>query len=34
MTIDIPEDLALRLEALAKRNDVEVGELLCDLLER
>jgi len=32
MTIDIPEDVALRLEALAKRNDVEVGELLCDLL--
>lgn len=34
MTIDIPEDLALRLEELAKRNDVEVGELLRDLLER
>ncbi|MDE2777873.1 MAG: hypothetical protein OXI77_18250 [Chloroflexota bacterium] len=34
MTIDIPEDVALQLEELAKRNDVEVGELLCDLLER
>jgi len=34
MTIDIPDDLALRFEELAKRNDVEVSELLCELLER
>ena len=34
MTIDIPEDIALRLEALAKRQDAEIGELLRDMLER
>ena len=34
MTIDIPEDIALRLEALAKRNDADIGELLRDMLER
>ncbi|MCY3917402.1 MAG: ribbon-helix-helix protein, CopG family [Chloroflexi bacterium] len=34
MTIDIPEDLALRLEELAKRNDADVGDLLRDLLAR
>ena len=34
MTIDIPEDIALRLEALAKRNDAEVADLLRDLLAR
>ena len=34
MTIDIPEDIALRLEALAKRNDADISELLRDFLER
>ncbi len=34
MTIDIPEDVALRLEEMAKRNDAEVADLLRDLLER
>jgi len=34
MTIDIPEDVALRLEELAKQDDTDIGELLCDLLER
>ncbi len=34
MTIDIPEDVALQLEKLAKRNDIEVGDLLRELLER
>ena len=34
MTIDIPEDIALRLEKLAKQNDAEVADLLRDLLER
>ena len=34
MTIDIPEDIALRLEALAKQNDADIGELLRELLAR
>lgn len=34
MTIDIPEDIALRLEALAKQNDADISDLLRDLLER
>ena len=34
MTIDIPQDVALRLEELAKRKDANIGELLRDLLER
>ena len=34
MTIDIPEDVALELEKLAKRNDAEVGDLLRDMLAR
>ena len=34
MIIDIPEDVALQLEKLAKRNDAEVGDLLRELLER
>ena len=34
MTIDIPEDIALRLEELAKQNDADIGELLRDMLER
>ncbi len=34
MTIDIPEDVALRLERLAEREDADIGDLLRDLLER
>lgn len=34
MTIDIPEDVALQLEKLAKRNDADIGDLLRDLLAR
>ncbi len=34
MTIDIPEDIALRLEQLAKQQDADIGDLLRDLLER
>lgn len=34
MTIDIPQDVALRLEELAQQNDANVGDLLRDLLER
>ena len=34
MTIDIPEDIALRLEALAKQKDADLNDLLHDLLER
>ncbi len=34
MTIDIPEDVALRLEALAKEKDADIGDLLRDFLER
>ena len=34
MTIDVPEDVALRLEELAKRKDADIGDLLRDLLER
>ena len=34
MTIDIPEDIALRLEALAKQQDADIGELLREMIER
>ncbi len=34
MTIDIPQDIAQRLEALAERQDTDIGALLRDLLER
>ncbi len=34
MTIDIPEDIALRLKALAKQNDADVNDLLRDMLAR
>ena len=34
MTIDIPDDVALRLEQLAKREDADIGKLLRDMLER
>lgn len=34
MTIDIPDDVALRLEQLAKQEDADIGELLRDMLER
>ncbi|MDE2636321.1 MAG: ribbon-helix-helix protein, CopG family [Chloroflexota bacterium] len=34
MTIDIPEDVALQLEELAKRNDADIGDLLRELLAR
>ena len=34
MTINIPEDVALRLEKLAKQQDADIGDLLRDLLER
>lgn len=34
MTIDIPEDIARRLETLAKRKDADIGDLLREWLER
>lgn len=34
MTIDIPEDVALRLEQLAEQQDTELGDLLRDMIER
>ena len=34
MTIDIPEDVALRLEKLAEEQNADVGDLLRDLLNR
>ncbi len=34
MTIDIPEDIALRLEQLAKRKDADIGDLLRDMIKR
>ena len=34
MTIDIPEDVSLRLEKLAKQQDADIGDLLRDMLER
>lgn len=34
MTIDIPQDVAQRLEELAKRKDADIGDLLRDWLER
>ena len=34
MTIDIPDDVALRLEQLAQQEDADIGDLLRDMLER
>ena len=34
MTIDIPDDIALRLQELAKLNDADVSDLLRDMLAR
>ena len=34
MTIDIPEDVSLRLEQIAKQQNADIGELLRDLLAR
>ncbi|MCY3781761.1 MAG: hypothetical protein OXG78_15715 [Chloroflexi bacterium] len=34
MTIDIPEDIALRLKALAKQYDADINDLLRDMLAR
>ncbi|MCY4063424.1 MAG: hypothetical protein OXG53_13725 [Chloroflexi bacterium] len=34
MTIEIPEDVALRLEELSKQDDADIGDLLRDLLAR
>ena len=34
MTIDIPEDVALRLEKLAKEQDADIGDLLRDMLRQ
>ena len=34
MTIDIPEDIARRLHALAEREDNNINALLRDMLER
>ena len=34
MTIDIPEDIARRLEELAERDNLEIEDLLRDMLER
>ncbi|MCE2473757.1 MAG: hypothetical protein J4G18_18015 [Anaerolineae bacterium] len=33
MTIDIAEDVALRLEALAKSKDADISDLLRDMIE-
>ena len=33
MTIDIPDDVALRLEALAKAKDADISDLLRDMIE-
>ncbi len=33
MTIDIAEDIALRLEALAKAKDADISDLLRDMIE-
>ena len=34
MTIDIPEDIALRLKALAEQNNADISDLLRDMLSR
>ncbi len=34
MTIDIPEDVAQRLEQLAQQRDTDLGDLLRDMIER
>ncbi len=34
MTIDIPQDVALRLEQLANQQNADIGDLLRDWLER
>ena len=34
MAINIPQDIALRLEELAKQQDSEIGDLLRDMIER
>ena len=34
MTIDIPDDVALRLEQLSEQEDADIGDLLRDMLER
>ena len=34
MIIDIPDDIALRLQELAKLNDADVSDLLRDMLAR
>ncbi|MCY4540103.1 MAG: ribbon-helix-helix protein, CopG family [Chloroflexi bacterium] len=34
MTIDIPEDVAQRLEQLAEKHDTDLGDLLRDMIER
>ena len=34
MTIDIPDDIALRLQELAKLNDADISDLLRDMLAR
>lgn len=34
MTIDIPEDVARRLEQLAEQHDSDLGDLLRDMIER
>ncbi len=34
MTIDIPEDVALRLEQIAQQRDTDLGDLLRDMIER
>ena len=34
MTIDIPADIARRLEELAERDNLEIDDLLRDMLER
>ena len=34
MTIDIPDDVARRLEDLAEQNDADIGDLLRDMIGR
>lgn len=34
MTIDIPDDVSLRLQELAQEHDTDLGTLLRDMIER
>ena len=34
MAIDIPQDISLRLQEIAQRQDMDVGDLLRDMIKR